>query len=870
MPPKTATETPLMTQHKNIKAKFPDAILLFRVGDFYETFGADAVITAKVLGITLTKRNNGDKASQELAGFPHHALDIYLHKLVKAGYRVAICDQLEDPKTVKGIVKRGVTEVVTPGLASDDKSLDQSSNNFLCALNERDGSFGIAFIDITTGDFFISEGNEEYVDKLLQSLKPSEILFSKPYSSTFKTKFGSKYFTYSLDEWIFSYDYGLDKLLQQFAVHSLKGFGIESLQQGIIAAGVIIHYLKETEHHQLQQINTIHRMDKDDYLWMDQFTIKNLELFTPHGESSLSLFNTINNTASPMGARLLKKWIIFPLKHKQSIEKRLNGVDFFIQHEQIREEIKNAITQIGDIERFIVKIPLKKINPRELKHIAKALDFIQQIKNGLNKCDNELLQSLGEHLNACSLIAKKIHSTLVEQPPLNSAKGELIQKGIDAELDELKSLRSDAKQHLDILLQQEIAQTGISSLKIHFNNVFGYYLEVSHTHKNKVPSTWIRKQTLVQAERYITPELKIFEEKILHAEDKILAIETVVYQNLLVALQEYIQAIQFNAQCLAQIDCLICFAHNAITYNYCKPVIHEGLNISMTEGRHAVIERNMKNGEHYVPNDIYIDVEDTQIMILTGPNMSGKSAILRQVALSILLTHIGSYVPCKAAHIPLTDKIFTRVGASDNMSAGESTFMVEMNETASILNNISERSLILLDEIGRGTSTYDGISIAWSMVEYLHHHLPFQPKTLFATHYHELNDLEKKLARVKNYHVSYTEVNQKIIFLRKLVLGGIKNSFGIHVAKMAGFPPTIIQRAETILKQLEQSSPAEVTPIQTELFPPLQVNLHDEKAIQLKQFQDYFNAVDVHTITPIEALIKLNELKQLLHSHNEN
>src|SRR5215216_2750378 len=798
---KTA-ETPLMQQHNAIKIKYPDAVLLFRVGDFYETFGPDAIIASRVLGITLTKRNNGAAGDNELAGFPYHALDTYLHKLVKAGYRVAICDQLEDPKAAKGIVKRGVTEMVTPGTATNDKLLDLSSNNFLAALHVVEDKYGIAFLDISTGEFFVAEGDREYADKLLMGFKPAEVIFQRHYQKKFKEEFGSKFYTYTLDEWIFQQQYTQDILLKHFDTHSLKGFGIEGLSNALIAAGVLLHYLKETEHPNLQHITSIQRIDQGDYLWMDRFTIRNLELLNSPVDGGLTLLKVLDNTCSPMGARLLKRWIVFPLKDIKKINERLDAVAYLILNADLRNKLMHALQQCGDIERLVSKIPLKKINPRELLQLAKSLRQVEIIKQLCSSSSHEYLKRLADTLNPCLYIVDKIFKDIIDNPPALAVKGGFINKNVDAALDELRAIAFNGKEYLLQLQQQEAERTGISSLKIGFNNVFGYYLEVTHAHKTKVPSEWIRKQTLTNAERYITPELKDYEEKITGAEEKMLQIELQLFDGLVNELHDFISCIQINAQIVGTLDCLNCFAQNALQYSYKKPTLHDGDELRITNGRHPVIERNLPSSESYIGNDVVLNKAEQQIIILTGPNMSGKSALLRQTGLITLMSHIGSFVPADEALVPLTDKIFTRVGASDNLSAGESTFMVEMNETASIINNMSSRCLILLDEIGRGTSTYDGISIAWSIAEYLHQSV-HQPKTFFATHYHELNELEEKLPRVKNYHITNKEIGNKIIFLRKLARGGSTHSFGIHVAKMAGMPPALIERANDILKQLE-------------------------------------------------------------------
>lgn len=859
---KTATDTPLMQQHRAIKQKYPDAILLFRVGDFYETFGEDAVIASRVLGITLTKRNNGNAASSELAGFPHHALDTYLHKLVKAGYRVAICDQLEDPKQAKGIVKRGVTEMVTPGVAVNDKLLENNSNNFLAGLHITDESSGIAFLDISTGEFFIAEGNTEYLDKLLQTLKPAEVVFQRQYQKQFKENFGHKFYTYTLESWIFDKAYCTECLLKHFQTHSLKGFGIEDMNAGIIAAGAVLQYLKDTEHPNLQHVTSIQRINRNDHLWMDRFTIRNLELLNSASENGLTLLGALDNTVSPMGGRMLKRWLIMPLQNIERINERLNTVEFFIKHIDLRNELSQRIKACGDIERLVSKIPMKKINPRELLQIARGLQETERIKQVCAASGHEYLQKLAVSLDCCPFIAQKIFKQLAENPPVLAAKGGLIANGVHEELDKLRKIATGGKEYLLELQQQEAASTGVTSLKIGFNNVFGYYLEVTNAHKSKVPSSWIRKQTLANAERYITPELKEYEEKITGAEEKILQIELELFDNLLLELEEYIHPIRQNAQLLATIDCLVCFANNALQFNYKKPQLHDGHELSLKQSRHPVIERNLPPGEAYVANDISLDPSSQQIIILTGPNMSGKSALLRQTALVTLMAHIGSFVPADEANVPLTDKIFTRVGASDNLSGGESTFMVEMNETASIINNISVRSLILLDEIGRGTSTYDGISIAWSIAEHLHHS-DCRPKTLFATHYHELNELENKLPRIRNFHISNKEIGNKIIFLRKLEPGGSTHSFGIHVARMAGMPPSLIQRSNEILKQLEEKhvDENEGEKVKKIAAPKMQLSIFDAHSQTFNEIRELLDGIDVNRLTPVEALLKLQEIK---------
>lgn len=851
-----------MQQHRAIKQKYPDAILLFRVGDFYETFGEDAVIASRVLGITLTRRNNGSAASSELAGFPHHALDTYLHKLVKAGYRVAICDQLEDPKAAKGIVKRGVTDMVTPGVAVNDKLLEHNSNNFLAGIHFTDSTQGIAFLDISTGEFFVAEGNAEYLDKLLQTLKPAEVVFQRQYQKQFKETFGLKFYTYTLESWIFDEAYTTECLLKHFQTHSLKGFGIEDMHSGIVAAGAVLQYLKDTEHPNLQHVTSIQRIDRNDHLWMDRFTIRNLELLNSGTENGLTLLNVLDNTVSPMGARMLRRWLVMPLQDINKINERLDTVEHFIMDIDLRTELQQRIKACGDVERLVSKIPMKKINPRELAQVARGLQQTALIKQVCANSSHEHLQKLSSALDPCTFICGKITKMVAENPPVLASKGGIIANGVHEELDKLRKIASGGKEYLLELQQQESAASGISTLKIGFNNVFGYYLEVTNSHKSKVPPAWIRKQTLANAERYITPELKEYEEKITGAEEKILQIELEIYEKLLQELEEYIHPMRRNAQVLATLDCLICFASNALQYNYKKPHLHEGLELQLMQSRHPVIERNLPPGESYIANDILLDPASQQIIILTGPNMSGKSALLRQTALLTLMSHMGSFVPADEARVPLTDKIFTRVGASDNLSGGESTFMVEMNETASIINNISQRSLVLLDEIGRGTSTYDGISIAWSIAEYLHQSA-FQPKTLFATHYHELNELENKFPRIRNYHVSNKEIGNKIIFLRKLEPGGSTHSFGIHVARMAGMPNSLIQRANEILKQLEEKHVDEGADEKMKKIasPKMQLSIFDAHSQTFNEIRELLDGIDINRLTPVEALLKLQEIK---------
>ncbi len=865
---KTATkETPLMQQYNTIKGKYPGALLLFRVGDFYETFGEDAVRASGILGIVLTKRANGSASHIELAGFPHHSLETYLPKLVRAGQRVAICDQLEDPKTVKTIVKRGVTQLVTPGVAYSDNIVQQKSNNYLASIFFEKNTIGIAFIDISTGEFLVGQGSSEYIDKLLQSFKPSEVIFQKARSRDFTETFGSKFYTYSLDEWPYTGDYAMECLLKHFEVNSLKGFGIERLTVAITAAGVALHYLNETEHRNLQHISSISRIEEDRYMWLDRFTIRNLELIGSSNENAVTLVDVLDHTCSPMGARMLRRWIVMPLKEKKPIQDRLDVVEFLLNAEDTRENLNDEIRQIGDLERMISKIGLQKANPREVCQLRRALAAIEAIKKQCEHTNNLALRTIAEQLNPCLLIREKIERELNPDPPAMLIKGGVIAEGVNEELDRLRKIAFGGKGYLVEIQKREAEATGIPSLKVAFNNVFGYYLEVSNTHKDKVPSEWIRKQTLVNAERYITPELKEYEEQILGAEEKILALETRLYNELVFALSEYIKPIQLNAQLVAQLDVLLCFATVAIKNYYVKPEIDNSSVIDIKGGRHPVIEKNLPVGEDYITNDVFLDSETQQIIIITGPNMAGKSALLRQTGLIVLMAQIGCFVPAKSALIGLVDKIFTRVGASDNLSSGESTFMVEMNETASILNNLSDKSLILLDEIGRGTSTYDGISIAWAIAEFLHNNPSAKAKTLFATHYHELNELSNSFNRIKNYNVSVKEVGNKVIFLRKLVPGGSEHSFGIHVAKMAGMPPKLIGRANEILKRLEQERTGgehikdSIKKVQQQAYQLQMFSIDDPILVKIR---DLLNNLDVNTLTPVEALMKLDEIQRVI------
>ncbi len=861
-----------MKQHKDIKAKYPDAVLLFRVGDFYETFNEDAHIASRVLGITLTKRSNGSASSVDLAGFPHHSLETYLHKLVKAGYRVAICDQLEDPKLTKGIVKRGVTELVTPGVATSDKLLENKTNNFLAALHLGDAVCGVAFLDITTGEFYAAEGNIEYMDKLLQSFSPSEVILSKSQVKRYKEQFDSKVYTFQLDEWVFRDQYCYDLLLQHFQTQSLKGYGIEELKAATIACGVALHYLKDTEHANLQHINSLQRIVASDFMWMDRFTIRNLELVHSSYEQGTNLLQAIDHTHTPMGARLMKRWLIFPLFDLNKIEQRLNLVSHFIVTQDLSHALVHLIKQIGDAERLIGKIPLKKANPREVMQLARSLQFMAEMRELCLSAGDDALRKIAEPIQPLHELRERILQSIADEAPALASKGGMMREGLNEELDHLRKISRSGKEFLLQIQQNETQRTGISSLKISYNNVFGYYLEVTHTHKDKVPADWIRKQTLANAERYITPELKEYEEQILGAEEKILAIEMRLYQELLVSIEPYISAIQNNAHIIAQLDCLLCFAHNARTYGYHRPTLVNEPILMIKEGRHPVIEQQLPPGEAYIANDTSLDKSEQQVIILTGPNMSGKSALLRQTAIITLMAHMGSFVPAKEATIGLTDKIFTRVGASDNLSGGESTFMVEMNETASIINNLSERSLVLLDEIGRGTSTYDGISLAWSIVEHLHN-TPTRPKTLFATHYHELNELENQLARVRNYHITHKETGNKVIFLRKLAPGGSRHSFGIQVARMAGMPLKLLDRANEILTQLEEKhantggTAEKVKSIKP--APQFQLNIFDGVTDDIRRIQQLLDDTDINTLTPVEALMKLNEMKGIVKQYRK-
>ena len=856
-----------MQQYNTIKAKYPGALLLFRVGDFYETFGQDAVKAAGILGIVLTKRGSNNGTPIELAGFPHHSLETYLPKLVRAGQRVAICDQLEDPKMTKTIVKRGVTELITPGVSYSDSIIQQKTNNYLASVFFDKNLVGVAFLDISTGEFLIAQGNSEYLDKLLQSFKPSEVIFQKSRRKDFIDQFGDRFYTYELDDWMYSGDFAEETLLKHFDVKSLKGFGIERLSLAVVAAGIALHYLNETEHRNLQHISSISRIEEDRYMWIDRFTVRNLELIGSSNENAVSLVDVLDQTCSPMGARLLRRWMVMPLKELKPIEERLKVVEFLVEESDLREKVLHEIKQIGDLERLISKIGLLKANPREVIQLKRALLAASNIKSLIEKTENEALQLISGQINHCEIIRQKIERSLQPDPPVLIIRGGVIADGLDEELDRLRKIAFGGKGYLLEMQKREAEITGIPSLKIAFNNVFGYYLEVTHTHKDKVPADWLRKQTLVNAERYITPELKEYEEQILGAEEKILTIETRLYNQLVFELSEFIKPIQLNAQLVAQLDVLLNFATLAIKNYYVKPEINEGSVIDIKGGRHPVIEKTLPPGEEYICNDVFLDSESQQIIIITGPNMAGKSALLRQTGLIVLMAQMGCFVPAKQAKIGLVDKIFTRVGASDNITSGESTFMVEMNETASILNNLSDKSLILMDEIGRGTSTYDGISIAWSIAEYLHNHPSAKAKTLFATHYHELNELSNSFNRIKNFNVSVKEVGNRVIFLRKLVPGGSEHSFGIHVARMAGMPTKLVGRANEILKRLEQERTGgehikeSIKKIQQQAYQLQMFSIDDPVLVKIR---DMLNNLDVNTLTPVEALMKLDEIQRIL------
>jgi DNA mismatch repair protein MutS len=866
---KTSTETPLMKQYNAIKAKYPGALLLFRVGDFYETFGQDAVAASKVLDIVLTKRGAGSSSEIELAGFPHHSLETYLPKLVRAGNRVAICDQLEDPRFVKGIVKRGVTELVTPGLSYNDNVLDRKQNNFLASVFVGKNALGVAFLDVSTGEFYAAQGQETYILKLIQGFAPSEVIFSKSARDKFENLFRDEYSTFALDEWVYGFDFAYDKLVSQFKTASLKGFGIEELGEAIIAAGAILHYLEETEHRDTTHIASISRIDEEKYVWLDKFTIRNLELVYSQNDGGVPLIAILDRTVTPMGSRQLRKWMILPLKEKNAIDERLDVVNTFFSDHDLTEKIIDPLKQIADLERLISKVAVNRINPREMLQLKRSLKCIEPIRKILSNHNSSTLKKLADQLHLCEFLVTRIEAQLREDVSILSNQGGLIKEGIDPELDELQKIAFSGKDYLLQIQKREVERTGINSLKISYNKVFGYYLEVSNANKEKVPSDWIRKQTLVNAERYITEELKVYEEKILHAEEKLVVIEQRIFNALIHTATDFVPQIQQNAKVLAQLDCLLSFACVARANHYNKPEINDSLILDIKGGRHPVIEKQLSAGESYVPNDILLDSDKQQILIITGPNMAGKSALLRQTALIVLLAQIGSFVPAESASIGLVDKVFTRVGASDNLSRGESTFMVEMTETASILNNLSNRSLILMDEIGRGTSTYDGVSIAWSIVEHLHNHKDFKPKTLFATHYHELNQLAEDLPRVKNFNVSVKEIGDKIIFMRKLKEGGSEHSFGIHVAQIAGMPNRVVLRANEILHFLEKDKHKNEgrKKIQDVPKPTPQMSLFEADP-RHKAMEEALSKIDINTISPVEALLKLNEVLTLLKAKN--
>ena len=860
-----------MKQYNQIKARHPEAMLLFRVGDFYETFGEDAVKASRILGIILTKRKNGAAADMELAGFPHHSLETYLPKLVRAGQRVAICDQLEDPKMTKTIVKRGVTELVTPGLAFNDQVLDQRTNNFLCALHLDKNEVGAAFLDISTGEFLVAQGTANYIDKLISGFRPTEIIYQKSKASAVHEIFGNDAFHFRLEEWVFGSDFANEQLNKHFGTKSLKGFGLDNQALAIIAAGAVFHYLSENQQQQLGHITGIARIAPDRYMWLDRFTVRNLELIHSPHENAITLSHVLDKTKTPMGGRLLKRWLVLPLKDRQPIEERNQVVAALKDVLPIHDDLDARLREIGDLERLISKVAVGKINPREVQHLKRTLQQIQPIYELLSPLQNKSLQTLLQNLDACQQLIELIEASLTAEPAVQIGKGPVIKEGRDTALDELRAISTNGKDFLEQIQEREIQATGISSLKIAFNNVFGYYIEVRNTHKDKVPDTWIRKQTLVSAERYITEELKEYEQKILGAEEKILHIEQQLYQQLIFGMSDFIGPIQKNAQLIAQLDCLFSFAKVALAQNYCLPTLTDGHELSIKEGRHPVIEQRLPIGESYIANDIHLDNNSQQIIMITGPNMSGKSAILRQTALIVLMAQIGCFVPASSAQIGIVDKIFTRVGASDNISSGESTFMVEMNETASILNNVSERSLILLDEIGRGTSTYDGISIAWAIAEYLHENPKAKAKTLFATHYHELNEMANRFERIHNFNVSVKELGSKVLFLRKLVAGGSAHSFGIHVAKLAGMPAPVVKRAETVLKDLEASHASVGSGSNTKSSKPavqaiaqdVQLSFFALNDPVLQQIHDELVQTDINSLTPVEALLKLNEIKKL-------
>lgn len=860
---KVVKETPLMKQYNEIKAKYPDACLLFRVGDFYETFGEDAIRASKILGITLTKRGAGSDTETALAGFPHHSVNTYLPKLVKAGLRVAICDQLEDPKMTKTIVKRGVTELVTPGVSLNDEVLQSKSNNFLASVYFANKNIGISFLDVSTGEFLTAQGNAEYIDKLLQNFNPSEVLVPKTCKNDFKTAFGEDFHSFFLEDWIYKEDYALETLTKHFQTNSLKGFGVEELKEGIIASGAILYYLSETQHNRVQHITAIQRIAEDAYVWMDRFTIRNLELYHSYNPNAVTLLDVIDKTLSPMGGRLLKRWLALPLKDANKVKSRHEVVAYLKSNPEILHNIQYQIKQISDLERLISKIAAGKVSPREIVYLKESLDAIIPIKTLALESPQEAVKVIGDSLHACDLLREKIKTTLNQDAPVAISKGNAIAAGINEELDELRSISTSGKEFLEGIEKRESERTGISSLKISFNNVFGYYIEVRNTHKDKVPEEWIRKQTLVNAERYITEELKEYETKILGAEEKIYKIESELFEQLVAWISTYIKPVQMNAYLVAQLDCLCSFTQMAVENQYVQPEIDDSFELDIKNGRHPVIEKQLPVGTPYIANDVFLDRETQQIIMITGPNMSGKSAILRQTALIVLLAQMGSFVPADSVRMGIVDKIFTRVGASDNISMGESTFMVEMNETASILNNLSDRSLVLLDEIGRGTSTYDGISIAWAIAEFLHEH-PGRAKTLFATHYHELNEMTESMPRIQNFNVAVKELKDTVLFVRKLVKGGSAHSFGIHVAKMAGMPQLVISKAQKLLKKLEKNHSSDALNGIKSTNEEMQMSFFNLDDPLLEEIKEEILNLDINAITPVEALMKLNEIKRML------
>ena len=865
-----------MRQHAELKKKFPDALLLFRVGDFYETFDDDARKASQILGITLTRKASGNHTYADLAGIPYHALEQYLPRLVRAGMRVAICEQLEDPKTTKGLVKRGITELVTPGVAYNDMVLEVKENNFLCGLHLTDKVHGVSFLDVSTGEFFVAQGDMAYIDKLLTNFHPSEVVLQRKKLHWFQEHFPEKYYCNTFDDWVFASDFAHELLQKQFGTTSLKGFGVDDLEMGVIAAGAVLHYMQETQHSQTANICRLSRVERDRYVWLDRFTVRNLEMVSSANENARTLLDVVDQTLTPMGSRLMRRWVLMPLKEVPLIEERLAVVDALVRDATLREQLGRQIKLVGDLERLVTKAAVGRINPREMQQLRRSLEAVAQIRSLCADCKDAPLQQMAERINPCTSLVERIAREVVDDPPVKVEKGGVVAHGVNAELDELRSMSGSGKEYLMTLQQREAEATGITSLRVGFNNVYGYYFEVYNTHKDKVPAEWVRRQTLTNAERYITPELKEYEEKILGAESRIQTLEAQLFGQLMAAVTEYVEPIQYDARQVARIDCLRSFAEVALGGNYCRPQLDEGDKIEIEEGRHPVIETQMPPGEQYVSNNVTLDRDNTQIIIITGPNMSGKSALLRQTALIVLMAQMGCYCPARKAHIGVVDKVFTRVGASDNISSGESTFMVEMNETASILNNISDRSLVLLDEIGRGTSTYDGISIAWAITEYLHENRKAHPKVLFATHYHELIEMEEQFARIKNFHVSVKEIDGRVIFLRKLVPGGSEHSFGIHVARLAGMPPQVLNRADAMLKQLESKSEKVTAELdgkgaKNEKKSPKEdvsagyqlsfIQLDDPTLLEIR---DTILDIDIDTLTPIEALLKLNEIKKIV------